>query len=106
MFEVLKESKSSYRIVSVFDKHGDECITFLPDEDITFILLFRGTNEPKKFKEILSEWHSFIGQTIIDTCNDVETEDMCTFVEFIIRRNHQIIFEPDDILLKDISEAI
>lgn len=107
--EYLKEVKDSYKIVTVLDKDGDICYTHLSEDEINFVLLFRGTGtgRSRRFKDILIEWHSIIGQNIVGCLNEVESQEgMCTLVEFIQKRNYQIIFEPEDILLVNRHKAV
>lgn len=104
--EYLEEAKRIYKIAPVVIFGDVECNTWLDEDETNFVLLFKGAGELKKFKDILIEWHTLLGQSILDCLNEVESsEGMCTLVEFITKRNYQIIFEPDDILLSNKYKA-
>lgn len=104
--EYLEEVRRIYKIVPITIFNNVECDTYLDENDINFVLLFKGTGKSMLFKDILIEWHTLFGQSILDILDEIESkEEMCTLVEFIVKRNYQIIFEPDDIMLVNKHKA-
>lgn len=96
-----------YRLKKIRTPHGDlhECPE--GDEDVEFILTWRGTGEIKKFTDILEEHLKHNFEIIIAIKNKEETEkEHYWLVDYIVKKNYQIVFDPDDIVLRHPHKCI
>lgn len=100
--------KYKYRLKKVRTPHGDlyECPE--GDEDVEFIMNWRGTGEIKKFTEILEEHLKldFELLTAIREKKEPAEKEYPWLVDYIVKKNYQIVFEKDDIMLRHPHKAL
>lgn len=91
----------TYRIKKVATSNGHLYEQPEGDEGVEFILTWKGTGEKKRFMDILREYVELgiSRANIIKSGKKPEAEHLW-LVEYIAKKNYQITFEPDDIMLR------
>ncbi len=91
----------TYRLKKIRTPHGELREFTESDENVEFILNWKGTGETKKFSEIMEEHlkYNFDITMLINEGKKPE-QDYLWLVDYIVKMNYQIFFEKDDITLR------
>ena len=77
------------------------------DESVTNVLMFKGSGEPKRFKEILKEFVEYSDwwmETLWETGNRPTKHDVWLDT-WVIQKNYRVIYESGDIIINPTAKV-